>query len=103
MVKDQQLINTVIYQYYQVVKEDELITYQTQQEYGNQQEVQYETVTADQIIQQSEGQPAAQFYIQQAISTGVGEDGEEVLQYQYIPITSLNSSNPELQQFYVQQ
>ena len=73
-----------------------MITYQTQQEYSNQQEVQYETVT----VQQTEGQ--AQFYIQQAIP-GVGEDGEEVLQYQYIPITSLNSSNPELQQYYIQQ
>ena len=82
---------------------DELITYQTQHETPNQQEIQYETVTADQIIQQSDGQPVAQFYIQQAVSTGVGEDGEEVLQYQYIPITSLNSSNPELQQYYVQQ
>ena len=71
---------------FQVVQGDELITYQTQHETPNQQEIQYETVTADQIIQQSDGQPVAQFYIQQAVSTGVGEDGEEVLQYQYIPI-----------------
>ena len=85
------------------MKEDELITYQTQHEFQNQQEVQYETVTADQIIQQSEGQPVTQFYIQQAISTGIGEDGEEVLQYQYIPITSLNASNSEYVQAYVQQ
>ena len=74
-----------------------MISYQTQEEYSNQQEVQYETVT----VQQTEGQ--AQFYIQQAISTAVGENGEEEIQYQYIPITSLNSSNPELQQYYIQQ
>ena len=74
-----------------------MISYQTQEEYSNQQEVQYETVT----VQQTEGQ--AQFYIQQAISTGVGANGEEEIQYQYIPITSLNSSNPELQQYYIQQ
>ena len=85
------------------MKEDELITYQTQHEYPNQEEVQYETVMAQQVIQQTEGQPVAQFYIQQAVSTGTGEDGEEVLQYQYIPITSLNTSNPEVQQYYVQQ
>ena len=85
------------------MKEDELITYQTEPGYQHQEEIQYETVTAQQIIQQTEGQPVAQFYIQQAVSTGTGEDGEEVLQYQYIPITSLNTSNSEVQQYYVQQ
>ena len=89
------------------MKGDELITYQTQHEFQHQEEVQYETITAQQILQgqSDEGQPVAQFYIQQAVSTGTGEDGEEVLQYQYIPITSLNTSNTSegVQQYYVQQ
>ena len=89
-------------------KQDEIITYQTQHEYQQSQpDVQYETVTADQVIQQSsDGQPLAQFYIQQTVSAGVGEDGKEVLQVQYIPLqTSLDASNSTdvQQQFLIQQ
>ena len=91
-----------------IVKQDEIITYQTQHEYQpSQPDVQYETVTADQVIQQSsDGQPLAQFYIQQTVSAGVGEDGKEVLQVQYIPLqTSLDASNSTdvQQQFLIQQ
>merc|ERR1712141_761291 len=90
------------------VSQDEIITYQTQHEYQQSQpDVQYETVTADQVIQQSsDGQPLAQFYIQQTVSAGVGEDGKEVLQVQYIPLqTSLDASNGTdvQQQFLIQQ